>query len=131
MNILYLDCAMGAAGDMLMAALLELLPDKDTFLRDMNALGLPGIEVTAEPSVKCGVTGTHVHVFVHGEEEGHEHHDHEHEHGHEHHHTGLHEIERRIGPSTARSRTRRAASTAHRSTRSTFTRSARSTRWPT
>ena len=40
--------------------LLELLPDKDTFLRDMNALGLPGIEVTAEPSVKCGVTGTHV-----------------------------------------------------------------------
>ena len=62
-----------------------------------NALGLPGIEVTAEPSVKCGVTGTHVHVFVHGEEEGHEHHDHEHEHGHEHHHTGLHEIERRIG----------------------------------
>ena len=80
MNILYLDCAMGAAGDMLMAALLELLPDKDTFLRDMNALGLPGIEVTAEPSVKCGVTGTHVHVFVHGEEEGHEHHDHEHEH---------------------------------------------------
>lgn len=97
MNILYLDCAMGAAGDMLMAALLELLPDRDAFLRDMNALGLPGIEVTAEPSVKCGVTGTHVHVFVHGEEEGHEHHHHEHEHGHEHHHTGLHEIERRIG----------------------------------
>ena len=97
MNILYLDCAMGAAGDMLMAALLELLPDRDAFLRDMNALGLPGIEVTAEPSVKCGVTGTHVHVFVHGEEEGHEHHDHEHEHGHKHHHTGLHEIEHRIG----------------------------------
>jgi len=115
MNILYLDCAMGAAGDMLMAALLELLPDKDTFLRDMNALGLPGIEVTAEPSVKCGVTGTHVHVFVHGEEEGHEHHDHEHEHGHEHHHTGLHEIERRIGQLPVPEAVREDARTVYRS----------------
>ena len=29
MRILYLDCGMGAAGDMLMSALLELVPDKD------------------------------------------------------------------------------------------------------
>ena len=45
MKTLYLECNMGAAGDMLMAALLELLPDRDAFLRDMNALGLPGIEM--------------------------------------------------------------------------------------
>ena len=91
MKILYLDCGMGAAGDMLTAALLELLPDRAVFLRRVNALGLPGIEVTAEPSVRCGITGTHVRVLVHGEEEEHTHHDHEH-----HHHTGLREIEHRI-----------------------------------
>ena len=29
MKTLYFECAMGAAGDMLMGALYELLPDKD------------------------------------------------------------------------------------------------------
>ena len=97
MKTIYLDCSMGAAGDMLMAALYELLDDKEEFLRRMAALELPGIEISAEPAVKCGVTGTHMRVLVHGEEEGHDHHhDHDHEHGHHHHHTGLHEIERRI-----------------------------------
>lgn len=77
MRTIYLDCAMGAAGDMLMGALYELLPDKQDFLRRMNALGLPGVEVRAEESVKCGICGTHMRVLVHGAEEhcmpGHEH----------------------------------------------------------
>ncbi len=100
MRILYLDCAMGAAGDMLTAALLELLPNPDEFVKELNALGIPGIIYKAEPSVKCGITGTHMTVTIHGEEEsvGHHTHDHEHEHGHEHshehhHHTGLQDIE--------------------------------------
>lgn len=79
MKTLYLECNMGAAGDMLMAALLELAPDKDTFLEKMNSLGLPGVWVTAQPSVKCGITGTHVSVTVDGQEEdepGHHHHHH-------------------------------------------------------
>ena len=91
---------MGAAGDMLMAALYELLDDKQTFLDTMRGLGLPGIEISAEPAVKCGITGTHMKVLVHGSEELDALHDHLHEHAHEHshdhehhHHTGLHEIE--------------------------------------
>lgn len=112
MRTIYLDCSMGAAGDMLMAALLELLPEKDTFLQKMQSLGLPGLEISAEPSVKCGITGTHMRVLIHGEEEGrphvhaaeepfHSHADapeaaHAHVHVHPHHHTDLNELTHRI-----------------------------------
>ena len=99
MKTLYLECAMGAAGDMLMAALLELIDDKEAFLQKMNSLGIPGVAVTAEPSEKCGITGTHMKVTVNGEEEEsldvheHEHHDHDHEHHHDHDHEHEHEHE--------------------------------------
>ena len=59
MKTLYIECAMGAAGDMLAAALLELLPDRAAFLAKMNGLGIPGVTVSAEKGVKCGVSGTH------------------------------------------------------------------------
>ena len=98
MKTLYLECAMGAAGDMLMAALYELLGDQEGFLRTMNSLGLPGVEVRAEPASTAGIAGTHMRVLVHGEEEGepqgHEHcHEHGHEHMHEHGHCHDHEHE--------------------------------------
>ena len=84
MKTLYLECAMGASGDMLMGALLELSEDKKTFLEKMNSLGLPGVRVEAEAAVRCGVTGTHMKVTVDGNEEESE--DvHDHDHGHEHH----------------------------------------------
>ena len=41
MRTLYLDCGMGAAGDMLMSALLELVPDKDKFVEKINNLAFP------------------------------------------------------------------------------------------
>ena len=106
MRTLYLDCAMGAAGDMLTAALIELLPDPDGFVEELNQLGIPGVSFCKEPSVKCGITGTHMHVTINGVEEGEEaaahehvhehahehehHHEHEHPHGHEHHHEHEH-----------------------------------------
>ena len=96
MKTLYLDCSMGAAGDMLAAALLELLPDPDAFVAELNALAIPDVKFSREISVKCGITGTHLQVTVHGEEEGaHDHHhahshDHHHDHAHAHHHDHAH-----------------------------------------
>ena len=70
MKILYLDCGMGAAGDMLAAALLELLPDPAGFVERLNGLGLPDVTFSREKSVKCGIAGTHLAVSVAGQEEG-------------------------------------------------------------
>lgn len=86
MRTLYIDCGMGAAGDMLAAALLELIPDQDGFVHRMNTLGIPGVAVTAEKSMKCGITGTHFSVKVHGETET------EHMHHHHHHHGSMADI---------------------------------------
>ena len=109
MKTLYLDCGMGAAGDMLTAALLELLPDAEGFMAQLNALEIPGVTMQKEKVSKCGIGGTHITVKVHGMEEdesmhehaeehhhvsGHEHHHHDSGHEHEHHHhSGMHEIE--------------------------------------
>lgn len=98
MRTLYIDCGMGAAGDMLTAALLELLPDREGFVRKLNSLGIPGVTVVAERSEKCGINGTHIRVMVHGEEENehmhdhHHHHDHDHGHHHHHNHGSMSEI---------------------------------------
>ena len=99
MKTLYFDCGMGAAGDMISAALLELFDDKRAVLNELNALGIPGVEFKAEVSTKCGINGTHLSVTVNGEEEesadvhDHEHHAHDHVHAHEHHHDHEHEHE--------------------------------------
>ena len=113
MKILYLECKMGAAGDMLMSALYELLPDQASFLDIMNHLH-EGIAVTMEKKDTCGIMGTHAIVDIGGEieesedlpcgclharaelhthvqEDAHEHahthnHGHEHEHSHDHNH---------------------------------------------
>ena len=94
MKTLYLDCGMGAAGDMLTAALIELLPDPDAFVDRLNSLNIPKIKYVKEKSVKCGITGTHITVTVDGEEE--DEHIHEEGHHHHHHHSGMHEIEHMV-----------------------------------
>ena len=116
MKTIYIDCQMGAAGDMLMGALLELSPDQEGFLERLNQAGIPGISVEAQKSVKCGITGTHMSVLIKGEEEEsldisreakpqesgydhdqvhHHHHSHGHDHGH-HHHFSMEDITRII-----------------------------------
>jgi len=105
MKALYLECKMGAAGDMLMAALLELHGDMDGFLKRLNQAGIPKVAVRAADSFKAGIKGTQVRVTVGGAEEGgaahghrhsggsnHDHdHGHSHKHGHEHGHNHGHE----------------------------------------
>lgn len=90
MKILYIECSMGVAGDMLMGALYELLNDEDRkkFTDKMNSLGIEGLHVEAVPSVKCGINGTHMNVTVDGHEELEYHHsEHHHHHG-----TSMHDI---------------------------------------
>jgi len=104
---------MGAAGDMLMAALLELHPNPDGFIKRMNNLGIPGVIVNKEVAVKSGITGTQIRVRVGDQEEesldvpfntalhSHDHthhseepqHNHSHHHDHEHHHSHNHDHE--------------------------------------
>jgi len=72
MKTLYFECNMGAAGDMLMAALLELHSNPDDFLNRLNNVGIPNTNITAESSIKCGIKGTHINVAI----EHHHHHHH-------------------------------------------------------
>nr|MDD6335843.1 nickel pincer cofactor biosynthesis protein LarC [bacterium] len=95
MKTLYLECAMGAAGDMLCAALLEVCPDPDAFLKAFHALGIPGVSLSRTTAQTCGITGTHVTVSVNGQVEdalqAHAHlHGHEDDHGHAHSHDAEH-----------------------------------------
>ena len=101
MRTLYLDCRMGAAGDMLAAALLSLQPDADAALRRLNGLGIEGVRVAARKTDRAGLAGMLVDVSVNGEaEDGHERHhgrEHHHEHHHgRHHHASMDEIDARI-----------------------------------
>ena len=90
MKTLYIDCGMGAAGDMLTAALLELLPDREAFTEELNHIGIPEVTYRPETAFKCGIKGTHMHVLVSGEEESEHMHDHHHDHGHDHDHDHEH-----------------------------------------
>ena len=92
MRILYLECNMGAAGDMLAAALLELMPDREEALAELNGIGIPRVTYSRETVCRCGICGTHLAVTVDGEEESEDMHAHRHPHD-GHHHGSLHEIE--------------------------------------
>ena len=93
MKTLYLECNMGAAGDMLTAALLELVSpaQQQEYLKVMNSI--PGVEVRLSRESRCGIQGCHVTVLVHGEEE----HSGETAEHHGHHHTGMEDIRRIVG----------------------------------
>ena len=68
MKTIYLECNMGAAGDMLMSALYEICDQKEWFLHKMNTVFAPyHIVLSPESAVSCGINGTHMKVTVDGE----------------------------------------------------------------
>ena len=90
MKTLYIECNMGAAGDMLLASLAELTGDVKACGEMLNSLGIPDVTYDFEKSVKCGIEGTHARVTALGVEED----ELLHEHGeHHHHHTHMSDIE--------------------------------------
>ena len=88
MRTLYLECKMGASGNMLLGALLDLLPNPEGWLARLNGLGIPGVHYHMERAGGA-VAGNLVTVTVHGHDEDH---DHPHHHG-----CGLHGILHQIG----------------------------------
>ncbi|MCR4696920.1 MAG: LarC family nickel insertion protein, partial [Lachnospiraceae bacterium] len=70
MRTLYIDCSMGAAGDMLTAALYELIEDKEAYINKINSIGIKDVTVSAREMTKCGIVGTHMDVLVNGVSEG-------------------------------------------------------------
>lgn len=68
MRTLFLECNMGASGDMLMGALLDLLPSSEEFVDIMNHLGLPGVKIEVEKNDEHGIMATNVHVLIDGAE---------------------------------------------------------------
>ena len=89
---LYFDCAMGAAGDMLLGALFALAPAQDAFLQAFAALELPGVALTVQPVTQGETCGVQMELTVGGVAEsaaqlpgaalqhqhGHHHHHHDH-----------------------------------------------------
>jgi uncharacterized protein (TIGR00299 family) protein len=68
MKTLYLDCFAGIAGDMLVGALFELVPNLDRFkaeLAKMTKLSAEDYEIAVEKGNKGGISGTHFHVRAH------------------------------------------------------------------
>ena len=92
MRMLYFQCAMGASGDMLTAALASLLPDPANFANEINALGLSKISARIERASSLGMTGWHARICVDGFEEDEQSKIHSCEHVHHHAHASLSDI---------------------------------------
>jgi uncharacterized protein (TIGR00299 family) protein len=114
-RLVYFDCASGAAGDMLMGALVDLGLPLDVLRAELRKVPLEGYRLEARKVQRSGLQATKVDVLINGQKEepgrphdhghphspshahghGHEHgHGHGHEHGHDPHHPhrGLREI---------------------------------------
>ncbi|HEX6162784.1 MAG TPA: nickel insertion protein, partial [Vicinamibacterales bacterium] len=103
MRVLYFDCFAGAAGDMIVGALLDAGVPLDALKHALGSLAVDGWEVSVDRVVKAGVSATkfRVHEHAHIHTDARAHHDHDrgpHRHG-DAAHRSLKEIELAIGRS--------------------------------
>ena len=99
MKILYLDLFSGIAGDMFIAALLDLGVDAAKLERELKKLKLDGWHLHISRGQKSAIAGVkfdvhlahdheHEHGHTHDHDHAHGHHHHDHEHAHDHHEHG-------------------------------------------
>jgi len=96
MKILYLDLISGIAGDMFIAALIDLGVDARRLERELKKLKLGGYHLHVSRGQKSAIAGVKFDVHVaHEHHHGHHHdHDHRHHHDHDHAHEHSHEEQR-------------------------------------
>ncbi|MEW6258313.1 MAG: nickel pincer cofactor biosynthesis protein LarC [Thermodesulfobacteriota bacterium] len=73
MTILYFDCSCGAAGDMILAALIDAGVPLEEIRQTVDRLNLPGVELQAVAIRSCGITATRAVVTVSKEQHTHRH----------------------------------------------------------
>ena len=95
MKTLYLDLFSGIAGDMFIAALLDLGVDAHKLGRELKKLKLGGYHLHVSRQQKSAIAGVKFDVHLahthDGHEHSHEHGHHHHDHPHDHHHDHAHE----------------------------------------
>jgi len=87
---LYIDANSGIAGDMMVAALLDLGADKKKLEETIESLHLDGFHYHIERKNSYSISGLDFDVHLHHEDEPHEEHYHKHHHDGEHHHQHSH-----------------------------------------
>ena len=99
---LYFEMYSGIAGDMTIAALLDLGASKDKLIEGINSLGLSGFDLVFDRTKKNGIDAYNFDVILkgcgHHHDHGHNHdhshsndHSHNHKDGHDHHHNHSHD----------------------------------------
>ncbi len=85
MKTIYFDCFAGAAGDMLVGALLDLGLDFTALEAELEKLGVEGYSISNDSVLKQGVTSSKFRVNITHETHHHHHHEEGHSHGAAHH----------------------------------------------
>jgi uncharacterized protein (TIGR00299 family) protein len=70
MKLAYFDCPSGAAGDMILGAVVDAGVPFETLERELTGLGLAGYRLECSEVMKAGFRATKVHVHLDGYEEG-------------------------------------------------------------